>query len=93
MSRIAWIALGLAVCGVALVVAGVIVGRPEVALEGAEGAYFNRSDGGVAYAGVLGESGPGLFDPADGNLWIGAGIMALVAAVVLASLALARRDR
>ena len=80
MTRIAWIAIGVAGCGAALVVAGVIVGRPVVVVEGA---YFNRSVG----------SAPGLFDPADGNLWIGAGIMALVAAVALAALAFVRRSR
>jgi hypothetical protein len=61
--------------GVALIIVGVIVGRPTV---GIEGAFFN-SVGGARAAGVFVRTGTGLVDPADGNLWIGAGIAVLLA--------------
>jgi hypothetical protein len=70
---------GLFALGIALIVVGLIVGKPEV---GIEGAYFNRSVGAPAYSGIVLRSGPGLFDPADGNLWMGAGVAVLGATVV-----------
>lgn len=62
-------------CGVALIVVGLLVGKPPV---GIEGAYFNRSIGASAFAGAFSQSGTGLLDPSDGNLWIGAGIAVLI---------------
>ena len=80
--------LGL-VCltGVALIIAGLIVGKPSV---GIEGAYFNRSIGAPAYSGVFASTAPGLLDPSDGNLWIGAGIAVVLFAAI--ALPLGRRQ-
>jgi hypothetical protein len=64
--------------GVVLVVVGLIVGAPTVRVEGA---YFDRSNGVPAYAGVFSQSRPGLLDPADGNLWLGAGVVLILLAV------------
>jgi hypothetical protein len=55
-----------------------------------EGAYFDRANGVPAYAGVFSQSRPGLLDPADGNLWIGAGVAFIVLAV---SVGISRRLR
>ncbi len=48
-----------------------------------EGAYFTRAAGVPAYSGVFTGwgRGLGLLSPGDGNLWLGAGIALLVAAV------------
>ncbi len=54
------------------------VGEPDVQIEGA---YFNRSVGEDAGVAVFSKVGPGLLDPSDGNLWLGAGIALVVAAV------------
>ncbi len=62
--------------GIALVVTGLIVGEPHPVVEGA---YFNRSVGAPAFAGVFATSRPEAFDPGDGNLWIGAGLALLLA--------------
>jgi hypothetical protein len=67
---------------VALVVVGLIVGRPSVSMEGA---YFDNGTGRHA-AGMFIQTGSGLFDPADGNLWIGAGVAVLLAAGLLVAL-------
>ena len=77
------------VSGVALIVVGLIIGRPTI---GIEGALFNRSVGsGSPTSNVFVQTGNGLADPADGNLWIGAGIAILLATAVL--LVLVRRWR
>jgi hypothetical protein len=65
-------------CGVVLVGVGLIVGPPRV---GVEGAYFDRSNGVPAYAGVFSQTRPGLLDPSDGNLWIGAGLVLIAIAI------------
>jgi hypothetical protein len=72
-------AAALAILGAELVVVGVAVGRPEV---GVEGAYFTRASRHAAYPGVFHHTGTGLFSPADGNLWIGAGPACCAAALV-----------
>jgi hypothetical protein len=64
--------------GLVLVAVGLIVGPPGIGLEGA---YFDRANGVPAYAGVFSESRPGLLDPADGNLWIGAGVVLIAIAI------------
>jgi hypothetical protein len=58
-------------------------GMPQVAVQGA---YFNRPYG-TSPVGLFSQSAAGLLDPADGNLWIGAGVAALVVAAVLTLLA------
>ena len=68
---------GGALVGVVLIVLGVLIGAPSTT---AEGAYFSRSVGTPVYAGVFTTTKPGLFDPSDGNLWIGAGTMLVVTA-------------
>lgn len=78
MTRVPSLPVMLGIVGAVLIVVGVVVGEPDVQIEGA---YFNRSVGEEADAGVLSKVGPGLLSPADGNLWIGAGIASLVVAV------------
>lgn len=78
MTRVLNLPLILWVVGAVLIVVGVAVGEPDIEIEGA---YFNRSVGEQADTGVLSEVGPGLLSPADGNLWLGAGIAFLVIAV------------
>lgn len=58
--------------GLILVAVGLIIGVPAVRIEGA---YFDRANGVPVYAGVWSASRPGLLDPADGNLWLGAGVL------------------
>lgn len=70
--------VGCLALGVVLVGVGLIVGPPSISFEGA---YFDRANGVPAYAGVFSQSKPGLLDPADGNLWIGAGIAFIVLAL------------
>lgn len=82
-----WIATVAAALAVVLVVVGLIIGEPRA---GVEGAYFNRSIGVPAYSGFVARTGPGVFDPADGNLWLGAGVALAVASAV--ALAFIRRD-
>lgn len=77
------VVVGLAILAVGLIVVGIVIGRPSV---GIEGAHFNRSVGAPALAGTFSPTGPGLVDPSDGNLWVGAGLVALLvggAALVL----------
>jgi hypothetical protein len=68
--------IAVVVVGVVLVAVGLIVGTPTPSVEGA---YFDRANGSPAFAGVFSASKPTLLDPADGNLWIGAGIALLLA--------------
>jgi hypothetical protein len=82
-----WALAVACVGGIALIVTGLIIGKPAV---GIEGAYFNRSVGRPAFSGVFAQSGTGLLDPSDGNLWIGAGIAILVVTGLLLGLAKAR---
>lgn len=70
----------LFVCAVALIVSGVEIGKPSV---GIEGAYFGRPAGVPAFSGVFARTGTGLLDPADGNLWLGAGIAVLLVTAML----------
>jgi hypothetical protein len=74
------LSLLLALVGVALALAGLLVGPAEVA--GIEGAYFSRAAGTPAYSSVFTDWGEGLalLSPHDGNLWLGAGIALLAAA-------------
>jgi hypothetical protein len=78
-----------AVCAfaVALIVVGLIVGRPSLSMDGA---YLNNGNG-TPTAGMFIQTGSGLFDPADGNLWIGAGVAVLLAAGLLVALVSYRR--
>lgn len=78
MTRVLKLPLILAVVGAVLIVVGVAVGEPDIEIEGA---YFNQSVEEESGAAVLSEVGPGLLSPADGNLWLGAGIAFLVIAV------------
>jgi len=67
-------ATGLLLSGV-----GLAAGRPRSVIEGA---YYNRAYDAPPDNPVLAENGPGLLDPADGNLWLGAGLaLTLVAAL------------
>lgn len=61
-------------------VVGLLVGPAD--LIGVEGAYFMRSAGTAAYGGSFHvvSSGDVLLSPRDGNLWLGAGIVLLLAA-------------
>jgi hypothetical protein len=73
--------------GVAFVVTGLVIGKPSMEIEGA---YFSRSVGVPAYSGVFAHKGPGLLDPANGNLWLGAGIVVLLAMILVLLLARVR---
>jgi len=66
--------------GAGLVLAGVLVG-PAGFLH-VEGATFSRAVGRAAITGVFTGwgRGLGLLSPGDGNLWLGAGIVLLLAA-------------
>lgn len=100
MDRLDRIALWLGIVGAALIVTGVIVGRPDVVVDlGIQGAYFNKDVGTPADVDVddtyTTAPSAGLLDLSDGNVWLGAGI-ALVAAgavVLLTRLLRARRAR
>jgi hypothetical protein len=70
-----------ATVGLVLIAVGVIIGVPAVSVEGA---YFDQLSGPPKYAGVFSASAPGLVDPRDGNLWLGAGIVLVVVAVSVA---------
>jgi hypothetical protein len=74
--------------GVALIVAGLIIGTPNASVEGA---YFDRANGVPVHVGVFSASKPGLPDPADGNLWIGAGLALVLLVVSSAVLRMIRR--
>lgn len=78
MTRVFNLPLLLGLVGGVLIVVGVAVGEPEVEVEGA---YFNRSVGEEAGEAVFSKVGPGLLSPADGNLWLGAGIAVLIVAI------------
>jgi len=69
--------IALLIAGVALVLVGVVVGSPETT--SIEGAFFTRAAGELDGAGILEATDRGLLDPADGNLWLGAGVALLVA--------------
>jgi hypothetical protein len=71
-----------AAAGAILIVVGLLIGTPDANVEGA---YFDRVNGVPAHAGVFSASKPGLLDRADGNLWIGAGLVLVLAAVVTAA--------
>jgi hypothetical protein len=74
----------LAIVGVGLIVVGTAIGRGIVV----EGAYFTRATGTPAYSGFFHGTGLDLFSPRDGNLWIGAGLVCCLEALVAAALAL-----
>jgi hypothetical protein len=77
------LSLLLALVGAGLVLAGVLTGGDTSWVGGIEGAYFTRAAGTPAYSGIFhvtSDSGPQLFSPHDGNLWLGAGIALLLAA-------------
>ena len=80
--RLRRIALVLALAGVAFTVVGLLVGPAD--LISAEGAYFMRSAGMAAHGGSFHvvSRGDMLLSPHDGNLWLGAGIVLLLAAAV-----------
>jgi len=76
------LSLVLALVGAGLVVAGALVGGDTSWVQGIEGAYFTRAAGRPAYSGVVDAIGdPQLLSLHDGNLWLGAGIALLLAAV------------
>ncbi len=97
MDRLDRIALWLGLVGTALIVTGVIVGRPDVVVDlGIQGAYFNRDVGAPAFIDnqtYTTTPSAGLLDLSDGNVWLGAGIALLAASavVLLARLLRARR--
>lgn len=66
------------VAGVILIVVGLVIGTPDASVEGA---YFDRANGVPTHVGVFSASKPGLLDPTDGNLWIGAGLVLVLLAV------------
>jgi hypothetical protein len=75
------LSLLLALVGGGLVLAGVLVGGDTSWIGGIEGAYFTRAAGMPAYSGVFDAIGePQLLSVHDGNLWLGAGIVLLLAA-------------
>jgi hypothetical protein len=76
--------------GVCLIVVGLIIGTPTPSVEGA---YFDRANGTPRLAGVFYASKPSLLDPADGNLWIGAGVALVVIAVSFTVSRWIRRQR
>lgn len=83
----------LAICfavGVILIVLGLIIGTLSPSVEGA---YFDRANGPPAFAGVFIASKPTLLDPADGNLWIGAGVPLVLLATASAALRGSRAQR
>jgi hypothetical protein len=45
---------------------------------------IDQPSGPPKYAGVFSASSPGLIDPRDGNLWLGAGIVLVVVSVSVA---------
>ncbi|HKG04743.1 MAG TPA: hypothetical protein VKB03_16340 [Conexibacter sp.] len=73
------LSLVLALTGVGLALAGVLVGPAGLEIEGA---YFTRAAGTPAHSGVFNDwsSGDTLLSPHDGNLWLGAGIVCLLLA-------------
>ena len=85
MARLDKIALWLGILGAALIVTGVIIGRPEGVVDlTIQGAYFNRDVGSPAFADDAHApvSSAGLLDLSDGNLWLGAGVALLAASAV-----------
>ena len=64
----------------ALIVVGVLVGGPPPEVEGV---YFNSSVGADGSFSVSSQSGGGLLDPSDGNLWVGAGLGVALATLVM----------
>ena len=78
---------GAAAIGATLIVVGVLVGTPSASVQGA---YFSHADGTPSFAGAFGGSKPALLDPADGNLWLGAGVAIILFTMLVA---LARRIR
>ena len=78
------LSLALVFVGGALVLAGVLTGGDTSWVDGIEGAYFTRAAGTAAYSGafdVMSDAGPRLLSLHDGNLWLGAGLALLLAAV------------
>ena len=74
----------LALSGGLFVAAGLMIGADTSWVDGIEGAYFTRAAGRPSYSGVfdvLSDSGPRLLSPHDGNLWLGAGVVLLLAAL------------
>jgi hypothetical protein len=63
--------------GCVLIAVGLSVGMPSASVEGA---YFDQVNGAAKFQGVFSASSPSLLDPADGNLWLGAGIVLIVVA-------------
>ena len=74
------LSLWLALVGAALLAAGVLIG--PATFTGIEGAYFTRAAGAPAHSSAFTAWGTGLSlaSPSDGNLWLGAGLVLLVAA-------------
>jgi hypothetical protein len=74
------LSLLLALVGAALALAGLLVGPAGLAIEGA---YFTRAAGTPAHSGIFNDlsSGDTLLSPHDGNLWLGAGVVLLLAAL------------
>lgn len=79
------LSLLLALVGGLLVAAGLLVGGDMSWIGDFEGATFTRGAGTPAYSGVFSGSfdpdGPQLLSLHDGNLWLGAGIALLLAAL------------
>ncbi len=81
-------AAALAALGVGAILVGVVVGRPEI---GIEGAYFTRASGTARFSSVIQRTGTTLFSPSDGNLWIGAGLSCCLLALVAVVLSIIAR--
>jgi hypothetical protein len=78
------LSLLLALAGAGLAAVGVLIGGDTSWIQGIEGAYYTRAVGTPAYSGVFdltSDSGPQLLSLHDGNLWLGAGLALLLAAV------------
>jgi hypothetical protein len=72
----------LALLGAGLVLTGVLIGSPPVL--GIEGAYFTRASGTPAYSSIFSAFPPDhVLDVDDENLWLGAGIVCCIQALVL----------
>jgi hypothetical protein len=67
--------------GCVLIAVGLIVGTPSASVKGA---YFDQVNGTPKFAGVFSASAPSLLDPADGNLWLGAGFVLVLVALCVA---------
>jgi len=86
VTRLDKITVLLGIVGAALIITGVIIGKPDGVVDlSIQGAYFNREVGSPAFAddAHTPAASAGLLDPSDGNLWLGAGIVLVVASAMV----------